>query len=338
MMTLDQALADKLLDDFDFSGLETVTEIEPKALSRITRFGHRHLNFKSLPTLDLKVATILSKYNGSVSLDSLTELQASCAVQLGKQKGELSLNGIRSLDENIAIHLSKHRKNDFFNNLFLNGLLKIDSATADALSDFKGKLFLHGVEEPNPDVLNRIVSKSCSLSLKQIKSLPNTFCESLVGPKVKGSLYLDGVKQIDPLAADSLTKVKGGVSLNGLVKINSELAKSLAKITNNLSLDGIKSLDGCTAFELFKTKANLSLNGLKEIDSEVCEQLLNHFGSNKRRHQRIKLCGLKKISKDFAKKLAEKRNFEWRMSRRLRDKLPLSTVRKLEQRIPYPFK
>lgn len=339
-MIFDQKSADKLLDINDFSSLKAVTEIEPKALGKIIRFAYRHLNFQSLPTLDLEIASILSKYNGSVSLDNLTELQASCAVQLGKQKGELSLNGIKCLDEEIAIHLSKHRKNDFFNNLFLNGLLTIDSATADALSSFKGKLFLHGIEQPDPKILNKLLSKSCSLSLNQIKSITHTFCEALVGPRVKGSLDLDGVKQVDPLSVDSLTKVKGGVSLNGLVKINKELAISLAKITNTLSLDGLKSLDGCTAFKLFKSKANLSLNGLSEINSEVCEQLLSHYGSNtpiNRSCQVIQLRGLKEISKDFAKQLAENRNFSWRMNRRVTRKLALSTVRKLEQTLPYPF-
>jgi hypothetical protein len=337
-MKLDQALAGIMTDTFNFSAIKKVTEIEPKAVSKLTKYGACYLNLESLLTLDLEVATVISKHVGAISLDKLTELKDLCAEQLGKHKGYLSLNGIRAIDENIAIHLSKHKKNELFNNLYLNGLIKIDSATADALSNFKGKLFLHGIKEPDPVVLNKLVSKTCSLSLQQINSLSKTFCESLVGPKVKGSLHLDSVRQVDPLAAESLTKVKGGVSLSGLLEINSELAKPLAKITKTLSLNGIKSLDENTAFELFKTKANLSLNGLSEINPQVCEQLLNHFGSNKDHYQKIELLGLKEISKDFAKKLAEARDFEWRLHNRVKKNIPAYIVRKLENNIPYPFK
>lgn len=209
----------------------------------------------------------------TVDITCAKYIENEAAVILGRWCKSLNLDGLESINEIVAQSISHA---DF---LSLNGLRKINAATAFALSpqttDPRNyRLLLNGLND---------ISKEVAIGLSQESS--------------KQLISLDGLTFLSDELAEAVSQIGAShVSLNGLVEINAKVAKSLSRMcTLKLSVNGLRNLSISQANNLISNKEGfvpeLELNGLSEITREVAESLSNY-------HRDINLNGMKYIKND----------------------------------------
>jgi len=92
------------------------------------------------------------------------------------------------------------------------------------------------------------------------------------------NLDLDHVHSLTQAAADALARQRGTLKLNGLRELRSKLAKSLRWHEGILQLNGVHELTAAAAAHIARHSGDLHLNGVRELSGEVTKHLAHHRG------------------------------------------------------------
>ena len=243
------------------------------------------------------MAQELGKFEGGLSLGSLTSINKDVAQELGKLKGRgLGLQGLTSIQGGAAKELFNTNvwvKKDLLLPDLPSDFADIDQMTLDEL----GKLVLiHISYQPLPSFRQ---PKDKQLKLSGLYLLDKDKAELLASYPIE-ELWLDGLDSIDKDTARELAKFKGEyinlsglrslepevarelvntdskkeMALSSLFSINVELARELGNFKGQmLNLNGLDSIDKNIVKELSSLKSGLNMQGLSSIDKETAHEM-----------------------------------------------------------------
>jgi tetratricopeptide (TPR) repeat protein len=139
------------------------------------------------PTLTVQDARILAKVD-PLELDHITSLTLGAAEELAKlHVGVLKLNGIGKLSSKLARALSGHR-----GALHLNGAVEITEPAAAQFRVNEGDLFLGGLLEVTVEMAKHLAHHRGYLSLSSVRSLDENSASWLI--KHRGGIDLTGLR------------------------------------------------------------------------------------------------------------------------------------------------
>jgi len=139
------------------------------------------------PTLTVQDARILAKVD-PLELDHITSLSLGAAEELAKlHVGVLKLNGIGKLSSKLARALSGHR-----GALHLNGAVEITEPAAAQFRVNEGDLFLGGLLEVTVEMAKHLAHHRGYLSLSSVRSLDENSASWLI--KHRGGIDLTGLR------------------------------------------------------------------------------------------------------------------------------------------------
>jgi hypothetical protein len=182
MMTISDSLADHIVEDH--------------------RGESCLLWLSSLRELSPETARILSRFNGSIYLDSLEHLDYDAASELRDFKGWLSFGGLTELDDSLLAILSTYQAEC----LVLDGIRHLPDWKAEILGRYRGALMLGQLQE---------------------------FSERKAIALARRSLWLDGLKSIAPVEIRLLRLMRRypgrtfALSLAGLDSLTNEQTDAL---------------------------------------------------------------------------------------------------------------
>lgn len=185
-----------------------------------------------------EATSLVSAASGALVLDSVTSLPPDAALGLARQQNGLSLDGLARLDAATARALALHGR------LSEEGSPDFD---AEALLEQLGGLFTSG-EDGGPD-------------LEGLEAMVSSLVPEAAAPPAEDA------EDRDPW-----------LSLGGLRTLSADVAAALAVHTGPLLLDGLQSLSESTARALAAHSGELSLAGLTSISPEVRAALEDHDG------------------------------------------------------------
>lgn len=214
--------------------------------------------------LNLDAIENLGMRHGGQKDQKLEELIAGI---LSLHNGELFLPGLKHLSSNAAKKLANHQGPL----LSLNGLCKLDPATADALAGYKGELGLLGLQDlDNEPLAKKLAAQNRPggfLVLNGLQSLSKDAADYLAEHNATG-LAIPSLRDLkSSKLARKLAGQNGDVVLDGLQVLSPEIAKELAQHKGFLSLNGLKEIEVESAEHLSKSECDLVLGGLKAIPS-----------------------------------------------------------------------
>ncbi len=129
--------------------------------------------------------------------------------------------------------------------LDLSCLTKLGQRSAAILGAFNGSLYLDGLEEPSPDILEEFAERSWK---------PSQY------------LSLNGLRVIDEHQARALSSFNGKLGLRGITSISEKCAKIIGSgKAHHLYLDGIQSVSEKTLKHLLTGRQIVSLNSLRTL-------------------------------------------------------------------------
>ena len=170
---------------------------------------------------DPRIAKWLSHRGGQWAISKLQTIQPDIAKHLVRTSDALRLNGIQYIDDSLASTLAKHRGRTLYldnlhhidievleilvrhagRGLSLSGLNDLSIQEAAILSNYRGRLSVNGLANPDSTTLAALVQHSGkSMSLSSLKSLSHSQAKQFA--RYKGDLYLRGLREI-PREADS---------------------------------------------------------------------------------------------------------------------------------------
>ncbi len=196
--------------------LFTFTPVERRALRLAARD-----NFTFTKITDPRLAKWLSRRGGQWATSKLQTIQPNIAKHLVRTSDALRLNGLQYIDDSLASTLANHRGRTLYldnlrhidievleilvrhtgRGLSLSGLNELSIQEAAILSNYRGRLSVNGLANPDSATLAALVQHSGkSMSLSSLKSLSQSQAKQFA--KYKGDLYLRGLREI-PREADS---------------------------------------------------------------------------------------------------------------------------------------
>lgn len=190
--------------DIDLSGLTNISSSSARYLASIKGdISLPSLCFDGMPQLSTGVAQALSEFRGDLSFDSLKTLSPEDARYL-------AMSGINIDCENGPDATS----------LSLGGLTSLTPELASALGAYGGSLCLNGIIDLPPEVAS---------GLCELNSHFDIWCPE------GSSLYLNGLRTLDPASAQMLASVNvENICLEGLKLISVDTAHELSKFTGRL--------------------------------------------------------------------------------------------------------
>ena len=249
--------------------LNGLRELEPQPTAVICRHrGHLHLN--GLTSLSEIVATHLSLFRGRLHLHGLPSLSDQAAEAFGGRVGHLCVPGIARLSARQADLLSGHH-----GALHL-GSIRLDDATAYALGQHRGSLFIRLPHDIPIHRLEAIVRHRGPLEISGLTDLNEAQARVLAsqaGPRhVRGlsCLLIDTVSRLTPAVATILASHNGGgLCLTEVKDLSADVARALVKHPI-LSLDSVTAIsDEVAAILGSHTGTTLSLRGLRNASSRA---------------------------------------------------------------------
>jgi serine/threonine protein kinase len=143
-------------------GVETVTPEVAEILS--THEGSLALGLKSISP---EVSERLAMHDAWLNLSSLATIDVESATQLAKRKHWLTLDGLKSLTPEIAEALGRYDGDK----LDLNGLesLELDVAKSLANSKCATGIYLNGLKEVSPDIIQVLANGNSHLSFQGLE-------------------------------------------------------------------------------------------------------------------------------------------------------------------------
>jgi hypothetical protein len=191
------------------------------------------------------IASLASSVDSSLTLNGIQNLSIPIAEVLARcSLWSLSLKGFESL----SVSAAKVLADSSCSNLSLGDLKTVSPAVAAELANFKGELYLDGIER-----------------------LDTAVAEVLA--KHKGlSLHLNGVRVLSDAAAKVIAKHEGNaLQLNGVELLSDAAAKALAKHEGDLGLSGLQSLSETAARYLSKHEGRIWPSPSEPIWQQICE-------------------------------------------------------------------
>ncbi len=170
---------------------------------------------------DPRIAKWLSHRGGQWAISSLQTIQPDIAKHLVRTSDALRLNGIQYLDNSLAGILANHRGRTLYldnlhhidievleilvkhagRGLSLSGLSELSIQEATVLSNYRGRLSVNGLTNPDSATLAALLQHSGkSMSFNSLKSLSHSQAHQFA--RYKGDLYFRGLREI-PHEADS---------------------------------------------------------------------------------------------------------------------------------------
>ena len=316
------------------NGLTSLSEEAAKALAKHT--GGR-LYLKGVTSLSTEAIKALAqrKVGGPTSLqvhlDGLTSLSAEAAAVLAQTTGQFwdgRLPAMKTIPDDVARALAK-RPGTFY----LEGLTTISDEAAMAL---QGKLdgnlrSLTSLTVVSGKAIGGAVpgQQNRTLILESLTVLPDEIALLIGGKDSRGSLHLNGLKTLTPIAAKAICQREADLYLNGLTTLSGDTLKALADhkapgfARPVVYLKGLTAIsDECAAIlaswpkwcgELpalttlseksaaalaSSRKWNGNLPSLKTISPEIASALVRRQGN-------LSLDGLTTLSDEAAKELAK---------------------------------
>ena len=207
--------------------LFTFTQEERRALRLAARdsFTFTKLN-------DPRIAKWLSHRGGQRALTNLQTIQPEIAKILVNTSDSLRLNAIQYLDNPLASTLASHRGRTLYldnlhhididvlealarhtgRGLSLGGLASLSIQEALVLSNYRGRLSLNGLTNPNSATLAALMQHpGKSMSFGSLKSL--SYPQAQQFATYKGDLYLQGLRDIPHEANSELDHFEGKIVL-----------------------------------------------------------------------------------------------------------------------------
>lgn len=220
--------------ELSLNGLASLSEEAAKALAKHT--GGR-LYLKGVTTLSAEAMKALAqrKVGGPTSLqvhlDGLTSLSPEAAAVLAQTTGQFwdgRLPAMTTLPDDVARALAKRQGTFSF-----EGLTTISDEAAKALQGkLDGKLprltsltlaSAKAIVGPVPGQFHR------TLVLDGLTALPDDIAVAIGGKDSRGSLHLNGLKTLTPIAAKAICQREGDLYLNGLTAVSEDTLKALAE-------------------------------------------------------------------------------------------------------------
>ena len=190
--------------------LFTFTHEERRALRLAARdsFTFTRLN-------DPRIAKWLSHRGGQWAISKLQTIQPDIAKHLVRTSDALRLNGIQYLDDSLASTLANHRGRTLYldnlhhidievleilvrhtgRGLSLSGLRNLSIQEATVLSNYRGRLSVNGLANPDSATLAALLQHSGkSMSFSSLESLSHSQAQQFAN--YKGDLYLRGLHEI----------------------------------------------------------------------------------------------------------------------------------------------
>jgi len=112
----------------------------------------------------------------------------------------------------------------------------------------------------------------------------------------KDPLDLSAIHSLTLAAADELAKHRGTLMLNGIREVRSKLAKSLKWHQGPLELDGVPELTEAAAAHIARHEGDLNLGGLRSLPRAIAQHLAYHKGT-------LKLNGVRTMDEEAARKI-----------------------------------
>ena len=298
--------------ELSLNGLTTISDEAARALAKHT--GGR-LMLKGLTTLSGEAGKAFAGRKGGgptyqTVLDGLTSLTPEAAAALAESHGHNwrgDLPAFETIPVEVAQALAKRQ-----GGVSLPGLTTLSDEAAKAL---EGKL---GANLPRLTSLTVESAKAIagpvpgqnrrSLVLDSLTSLPDDIALAIGGKDSRGSLHLNGLTSLTPIAAKTICQREGDLYLNGLTTISDETLKALAEhkapgfARPIVHLQGLTSLSDDGAVILAEwPKWSGELRALPTLSEKVAAALA---GS---RRWDGKLPALKTISVEAARALAQRK-------------------------------
>lgn len=259
----------------------------------------------SLPISD-KTIELLLKGKPGIELSQWCPTKLS-SVLLAKhyadKNEDLYLDEIYAVSLDAARELAKHAQGS----LQLNGIERLDDATAAVLAHHKGEIYLEGLRDL------KSVELASKLASQDFVNLPNLRTLTIeVASKIcecEGQIEL-GIQEVDDQTAGILAGSTGELSLPQLKSLTSvplaeKLANSLPSSPGgigNKNFSGIRELNPEIARVLRKRESSLSLDGLTQISPELAKELAGHVGA-------LSLRNLRTLSQESAEWLRRHSGF-----------------------------
>jgi hypothetical protein len=176
-------------------------------------------------------------------------------------------NAITSLTPEAARKLLVQKGDNL--SLSLGSLKTLDSATAEVIAEFKGKvILLGGLTTLSADTARVLAAyDGMLLGLPRLTKLDAETATELAKSKCK-LLGLQGLKTLSADTARQLAKYEGSVQVSGLTELDAATAGELAKFKcDKLSFACLKAFDPATAEALANFAGVLELGGITALDS-----------------------------------------------------------------------
>jgi len=196
-------------------------------------------NTKEVSLITSEIAEILSRYHGSLNLNSLKFLSNQTAEHLSSHQNDLNFRDLAFLSDQAAEHLSRHE-----GSLNLLGLKFISDQAAEYLSRHQGDLILSGLTSLSDKAAEYLSHHQGKLFLSGLTSLSDKIAEQL--SRHQGALSLN-ITSISDKVAEHLSHLKGRLFLNRLTSLSDQAAKYLerheeeTRIQENIEQDKLRS-------------------------------------------------------------------------------------------------
>jgi hypothetical protein len=190
-------------DSFTFTKLN-----DPRIAKWLShRGGQRALT--NLQTIQPKIAKILVKTSDSLRLNAIQYLDNPLASTLAVHRGRtLYLDNLHHIDIDVLEALAGHTGRG----LSLGGLTSLSIQEATVLSNYRGRLSLNGLTNPNSATLAALMQHpGKSMSFGSLKNLSGPQAQQFA--TYKGDLYLRGLREISHEVVSELDHFEGKIVL-----------------------------------------------------------------------------------------------------------------------------
>lgn len=253
--------------------------------------GNTHIVHGLKELTDRHAEAIASSPAGIVSIHGEFDLTESAAKALSFYPGQwLSISGNITIGKDAARQLAKSKA--WY--LVLSMEKPMEKIAIKELLGFSGlTLAFDGLKKADHETLELLSAYKGTLFLDGLTDLDAQGAALLA--KHKGDrLSLSGLTELQPGVAENLGRFKGAIRFNGLKSLNAADAEALTKQGGDLSLNGITDLDQNTIVHLAKIRKSLTLDGLKRLPNglldDACKLKVSALSFN----------GLKSLDPKFA--------------------------------------